>query len=41
MEEVKVEARRIEGVDKQNERMWNCTIAPVPTFLPTTNIPPE
>ena len=41
LEEAKAEARRIEGVDKQNERMWNCTIAPVPAFLPTTYIPPE
>ena len=41
LEEAKQEARRIEGVDKQNERMWNCTIAPVPAFLPTTYTPPE
>ena len=41
LEEAKAEARRIEGVDKQNERMWNCTIAPVPAFLPTTYTPPE
>lgn len=37
--EAKAAARRVETIDKENERMWNRTIAPVPTFIPPQYLP--
>jgi hypothetical protein len=40
LEEAQEAARHVERIEKENTKMWNRTVTPVPTFIPTHYVPP-
>ena len=41
VEDAQNAARHVERIEKENNRMWNRTVAPVPSFIPAQYVPPQ
>lgn len=40
LNDAQIAARHVERIERENIRMWNRTVAPVPTFIPAHYVPP-
>ena len=41
VDEAQEAARHVERIERENNRMWNRTVAPVPSFIPAHYVPPQ